>query len=67
MTTEVIINEVISSVRAVDSDTLLATETLNRILKAVMMAVEEKQTHDQRVAAEQRITRGVADEIEEGW
>lgn len=62
---EVIINEIVSSVRAVDSETLLAPETLNRILHAVLEAVREQQEHQDRVSAEQRVSLGVSHEMAE--
>ena len=64
---EVIVNEVVSTVRAVDSDTLLTPRTLNTIVRLVLAAVEEKKEHEARVRAEQRISGGVREELSEGW
>jgi hypothetical protein len=62
---EVHINEIASTVRAMDSDTLLSPQTMEKILSAVLRAVEEREQYRDRVRAEQRITRGVSYELEE--
>jgi hypothetical protein len=56
------INEVVSTVRAVDGDALLAPQTLTRIVTAVMKAMEEMESHRHRVHAETEVTGGVAAE-----
>ncbi len=63
---DVQINEVQSTVRAVDGDSLLSPATLQRIINVVLQAVNDQESHRQRVRAEQRITRGVSQELEEG-
>lgn len=50
---EVHIDEMQSSVRAVDGDALLAPQTLQKIVAVVMRAVEEREAHRDRVKAEQ--------------
>lgn len=62
---EVHIDEVASTVRAVDSETLLSPQTLRKILHAVMQALDEREQHRERVRAETRITHGVNQEQEE--
>jgi hypothetical protein len=62
---DVNIGEVVSTVRAVDGDSLLAPATLRTIVDAVLRAVAEKESHEQRVRAEQRISAGVRAELEE--
>jgi hypothetical protein len=62
---DVQIDEVVSTVRAVDSETLLSPQTLRKILHAVMQALDERDQHRGRVRAETRITRGVSREQEE--
>lgn len=64
---EVNIGEVVSTVHAVDSDSLLAPQTLEKIVRIVLEAVREQEEHRMRVRAEQRITGGVREELEEGW
>lgn len=56
---EMIINEISSSVRALDSDTLLAPETLKKIVRAVLEAVEAREEHRERQRIEQQVTHGV--------
>jgi hypothetical protein len=62
---EVQINELQSTVRAVDSDALLSPQTMEKILRVVLQAVNDQEAHRQRVRAEQRITSGVSHELEE--
>ena len=62
---EVHIDEVASTVRAVDSEMLLSPQTLRKILQAVMQALDEREQHRGRVRAETRITRGVSHDQKE--
>ena len=62
---EVQINDLQSTVRAVDSDSLLSPQTMEKIVRVVLQAVNEQESHRRRVRAEQRITRGVSYELEE--
>jgi len=52
---EVNINEMQSTVRAVDSDSVLAPQTMQKIIDAVMQVVEERERHRDRVRAEQKV------------
>jgi hypothetical protein len=62
---EVNIENIVSTVRAVDSDSLLAPQTLRRIVQAVLLAVEERESHARRVRAEQCVSGDLRDELEE--
>jgi hypothetical protein len=62
---EVQINELQSTVRAVDGDALLSPQTLEKIVRVVLAAINDQEGHRQRVRAEQRITSGVSHELEE--
>lgn len=62
---EVQINELQSTVRAVDGDSLLSPQTLEKIVRVVLQAVNDQESHRRRVRAEQRITSGVSHELEE--
>jgi hypothetical protein len=62
---QVQIHDLQSTVRAVDSDSLLSPQTMDKIVRVVLQAVDEQENHRQRVRAEQRITRGVSYELEE--
>lgn len=62
---EVNIDELVSNVHAVDGDTLLTPQVMRRIVQAVMTAMEQQQLHQQRTAAEQRVTSGVVNELEQ--
>ena len=62
---DVEINEVQSTVRAVDHDSLLAPHTMERIIRSILAALDDRDNHRKRVKAEQRITDGVSHELEE--
>lgn len=59
---EVEIGDVMSTVRAVDGDALLAPETLEKIVRAVLLALRDREEHRERVRAEQRVSPGVSHE-----
>lgn len=59
---QVEINEVVSTVRAVDGHALLDPQTLHRIVQAVLQALENHEVHRERVRTETRVTAGVAKE-----
>lgn len=63
---EVHIGDIVSMVRAVDGDSLLTPQTLSKIVQVVLEAVREQEEHHKRVRAEQRISSGVREELEEG-
>ena len=54
-----------STVQAFDGDTPLSPQTMDRIVRAVLQAVNEQEAHRRRVYLEQRITSGVSHELEE--
>jgi hypothetical protein len=62
---EVYIGELQSTVRAVDGDALLSPQTLEKIVRVVLQAVNDQEAHRRRVRAEQRITSGVSHELDE--
>jgi hypothetical protein len=59
------IGEISSTVRAVDSDSLLTPQMMEKIVLAVLRAMEERELHHQRVRAETRVSGGVWHEMEE--
>lgn len=60
---QVIIDEVISRIRAIDGRSALAPETMRAIVETVLAAVREEMAHDQRVQRE----RGSGNETEGGY
>lgn len=65
---EVHIGELTSVVHAVDGDSVLTQQAMDRIIRTVMEAVRQREEHRERVRREQRISGGVRDEQEgEGW
>jgi hypothetical protein len=64
---EVNIGDIVSTVRTVDGDSLLAPQTLTKIVQAVLAAVREQEEHRMRAREEQRISGGVRNELEEEW
>jgi hypothetical protein len=64
---QVEINEVVSTVRALDGEALLSPQVLTRIVTAVMKAMEDMESHRGRVRAETQVTGGVtAEQQKEG-
>jgi hypothetical protein len=61
---EVNIEEVASTMQVTDGDALLSPRTLRTIVNAVMRAIEERESHQRRVQAEQCIGGGVREELE---
>ncbi len=64
---EININDVVSNVRTVDSDSLLSPEVLQKIVNTVLVVVEKQEGHSRDVRSEQRVTGGVRDDLEEEW
>lgn len=62
---EINIDEIVSNVRVMDGETLLTPQLMRKIVEAVLRAVEEREDHRDRVRIEQRVTRGVAYELEQ--
>jgi hypothetical protein len=59
------IGEVTSTVRAVDTDTLLSPRVLERVVAAVVDALKDRDQHEKRAQAERRVTGGVSAERDE--
>lgn len=59
---EVYIQDIVSTIRTTSGDSALSPKTLEKIVTAVLRAVEEQQAHRSRVEAERRVTGGVRDE-----
>ena len=62
---EVQIQRLQSTVQALDGDVPLSPQTMDKIVHAVLEALNDQQMHAARVRAEQRITSGVSHELEE--
>jgi hypothetical protein len=65
MKMEVQIQRLQSTVQAFDGDAPLSPQTMDKIVRAVLQAVNDQEAHRRRVRAEQRITSGVSHELEE--
>jgi hypothetical protein len=55
---QVHVDEMVSTVDAVDDSALLSPAVLDRIVQAVKAAVREDEAHRERAAAERRIGEG---------
>jgi hypothetical protein len=62
---EVQIQRLQSTVQAIDGDVPLSRQTMDKIVRAVLEAIDERTAHAKRAWAEQRITSGVSHELEE--
>lgn len=62
---EVEIGDLKSTVRAVDGDALLSPPTMDRIVRIVLQAVDDRESHRRRIWAEQRISTGINHDLDE--
>ena len=62
---EVQIQRLESTVQALDGEVPLSAQTMDKIVRAVLQAVNDQAAHRRRVYLEQRITSGVSYELEE--
>jgi hypothetical protein len=62
---DVEINEVVSTVHAVDDRTLLSPQLLRRLIDQVTRAMTERLGHEKRAESERRVTGGVSIERDE--
>ncbi len=62
---DVEINEVVSTVHAVDDRALLSPQLLRRLIDQVTRAMAERLEHAKRAASERRVTGGVSIERDE--
>jgi hypothetical protein len=60
------INEVSSTVRAMDGRAMLSPAVLERIVSALAQAIKEGEAREQRAQGERRVTGGVSDERDAG-
>ncbi len=63
---EVNIEDVVSTIRAVDGDSVLSPKTMEKIVRTVLEAVHLREQHHKRVQAERKVTGGVQEEQELG-
>lgn len=61
---DVHIQEVVATVRSVNSDSLLTQRTLEKIVHTVMGAMKAQRADDKRVQTDRRVTNGARDEQE---
>lgn len=61
---EIRIGDIVSAIRAVDTEQLLSPPLLARIVTEVLRAVDEREDHRARVADERRVTRGLRDALD---
>jgi|HubBroStandDraft_3_1064219.scaffolds.fasta_scaffold294954_2 hypothetical protein len=63
---EVNIEDVVSTIRAVDGDSVLSPKTMEKIVRTVLEAVHQREQHRKRVQTERKVTGGVQEEQEQG-
>ena len=61
---DVHIQEVVATVRTVNSDALLTQRTLTKIVRTVLSAVRAEHAAEQRRKTDRRVTNGARDEQE---
>ncbi len=57
------IENLTSTVHAVDEESILGPNTMQKIISSVLAALEEQEEHKARVFSEQRISNGVSYEL----
>ena len=62
---EVEIGDLRSTIRAVDSDELLSPSTLEKIVRVVLQAIEDRDAHRWRVRIEEQISTGINHDLDE--
>jgi hypothetical protein len=62
---DVEINEVVTTVHAVDSGALLSPQLVRRLIEQVTRAMSERLEHEKRAGNERRVTGGVSVERDE--
>lgn len=55
---QIIIDELVSSVRAVEGESVLGPETLRQVVEAVRNALQAEREHDQRACEERSVDEG---------
>ena len=63
---QVIIDEVVSRVRAIDGASALAPETMRDIVEAVMTALRAEMAHDEQICEERSLDNGYLERIAGG-
>ena len=61
---DVLIGEIVSTIKAIDTERSLPPEQIQTLVSEVMRAVDEREEHRRRVKSERSITRGIAAEME---
>ena len=64
---DVVIDEVVSTVRAVDSTALLDPKLVQHLVQAVLAGIDEKLAHERRRRADARIGEADANGEREGY
>jgi hypothetical protein len=60
---QVIIDEVVSTVRAIDGRSALGPETTRAIVEMVLAAIKAEMSHDERVRNERNVNNGYLDNV----
>jgi hypothetical protein len=58
------IQNAVGTVKAMDGDALLSPQTLEQIVQAVLVAVDERQLRDKRSKSDTSVTSGISAEQE---
>lgn len=56
---EINIDEVVSTVRTVSDDAVLSPKLVEQLVTAVLAAMEQRETHKERVKKEQQVVHGI--------
>jgi hypothetical protein len=61
------IGEIISNVHVMDGDSIITPQMMSKINQLILRMIEERENHQKRVRAEQRISGGVSQELLEDF
>jgi hypothetical protein len=59
------VGELVSNVQVMDEDSILTPQMMSKISQLILKVIEERENHQKRVRAEQRVTGGVSQELME--
>jgi hypothetical protein len=61
---EVNIKDVVATVHAVDGEAILSPQVLEKIVRAVLLAVREERKHGKRLHLENKVNPGTSDDAD---
>ena len=57
------VGELVSNVHVMDGDSILTPQMISKVSQLILKVIEERENHQKRVRAEQRVSSGVSAEL----